>query len=60
MNSNLEKSFSCVHLKNLAELKAWKMAGADLNSADYDKRTPLHIVKRDFIFRKLCHLLDFH
>ena len=31
--------------KNRVEdLQVWQLAGADLNSCDYDKRTPLHVV----------------
>ena len=31
--------------KNRVEdLRMWQLAGADLNSCDYDKRTPLHVV----------------
>ncbi len=29
---------------DLRGLKSWKVAGADLNSTDYDGRTPLHVV----------------
>lgn len=28
----------------VSKLKAWQLAGADLNMGDYDKRTPLHVV----------------
>lgn len=28
----------------VSKLKVWHLAGADLNSGDYDKRTPLHVV----------------
>uniref|UniRef100_A0A915K1P0 asparaginase n=1 Tax=Romanomermis culicivorax TaxID=13658 RepID=A0A915K1P0_ROMCU len=34
---------SSVHMRNLAQLKAWKLAGADLNAYDYDSRTALHV-----------------
>lgn len=30
----------------VSKLKAWHLAGADLNMGDYDKRTPLHVVCR--------------
>ena len=34
------------------DLLVWQLAGADLSSCDYDKRTPLHVVSSR---RKTCH-----
>ena len=30
-------------------LRAWYLAGADLSAGDYDKRTPLHVVRIPFL-----------
>ena len=34
------------------DLLVWQLAGADLSSCDYDKRTPLHVVSSRL---KTCH-----
>lgn len=42
--SDCALSFRLVSKRDLPTLEAWKLAGADFNVSDYDKRTPLHIV----------------
>lgn len=34
----------------VSKLKAWHLAGADLNVGDYDRRTPLHVVCNDISY----------
>ena len=45
---------SAAAVNDLDTIKAWHIAGADMNCCDYDHRTPLHIVSGAFVSVLVC------